>query len=917
MSPQILAQALGNNPVPAQPQPSFTEFQGLATLPSDRSLRRFGELEAAKGNQAFAWQTINPPNVETIYRPGMPIRMVSALDPTALKPGEFSLLQNVRPDSDVITARYPTTLFGGTATTFSPALPGGAAARGVWSGNLNGAQYVVSAWYDGAKVRLYSSTDGHSFTEQTATAGAYGNTRLTDSGALCAFQSVTNTGPTGSSADYLIINNGADDPRIYSPAAVNSANVFRIQNVAAPTAYETIAPNVAGVSGWVMPVNGSGMVATNSGAHVVFSAYSAGSFVLTFNSAIAAGDNAQLLGSAIAYFTSPNQQLCMVWDYPAGSDAFIAACKIEAYDSYSLHNWFTVYDPAGTVGSPPIEVPLDGALSTNPAAVFVWSMPTGTYYVQGIRLTIPSGLTPPTGAVTTKLYGLFASGSFPFGSSLAVSYQNSASLTESAGVVLATSTATPTYNACGMDASFSGNLPASASINLNYYIPAKASAQYASGVDTLNIYLSLPGSEVYGFAQSATIATYSGSWSASAAAQVPVTTQPVDTFTSPDAYATNLPTGTCMAAGSGRSFTGAGSKYWFSEYGYPFRYRLILDVEGGVARSSSGGYVSLPNTEKCAQFAVTGASALGTNSVYLFTDKSTYSIQGTDGQSLSSPSLLASVGCSAPGSVATYQDSIFFLDDNYQIRKFGYGKSSFYFYQNVNSYELMVPISKRVVDDQLRAIPSNRVSSAVGCAVYDRYYFAYSAPLGTTNTLMLVWDETIGSWVQDTPTAGACTVEDICPTVVGGLKKVYCQSSDRQCYDWENLSSSTAVAAKVSTCAMNPGGFGKTFFGRVGLVADVQAGQTLAVSKALIAGGMQYGTANSEASSIDMSTSVSGGQVFRWDSKTLAADGNTAPAGMSGLTCQITLGPLSMTPGSRIFAIVQEQKPASPGADML
>ena len=313
---------------------------------------------------------------------------------------------------------------------------------------------------------------------------------------------------------------------------------------------------------------------------------------------------------------------------------------------------------------------------------------------------------------------------------------------------------------------------------------------------------------------------------------------------------------------------------------------------------------------------MTGASALGTSSFFLFTDKSTYSVSGPDGQSLSSPTLLAAVGCSAPGSVSVYQDAIFFLDDNYQIRRFAYGQSQFYFYQNVNSYQLMQPISKRVVDDQTRAIPPSRVVNAVGCAVYDRYYFAYTPPGGSTNTLMLVFDETIGSFVLDTPTVSTATVEGMCPTVIGGQKGVFCQSSDLQCYEWENPASSAPVSVALGSGAMNPGGFGKTFFGRVGVVADVQTGQTLSITKNLIAGGNSYGTVASDVSSIDMATQVSGGQVFRWDSKTNAIS-ETAPAGMDALSCQLSLGPLAMTPGSRILAIVQEQAPSAPGADAL
>src|SRR5215469_11469842 len=94
-------------------QTQVSPEQGLAQAgPDARVLERFDTLEQAKGNEAMALAVTQGPTVATIYKPGMPIRMVSALDPTALKEGEFALLENVRADTGVLSARYPTTLFG-------------------------------------------------------------------------------------------------------------------------------------------------------------------------------------------------------------------------------------------------------------------------------------------------------------------------------------------------------------------------------------------------------------------------------------------------------------------------------------------------------------------------------------------------------------------------------------------------------------------------------------------------------------------------------------------------------------------------------------------------------------------------------------------------------------------------------------
>lgn len=980
--------------------------QALAQAgPDTRVLERFDTLEQAKGNEAMALAVTQGPSVVPIYRPGMPIRMVSALDPTALKEGEFALLQNVRPDTDVISARYPTTLFQGGArspqtTTFSPSLAGGSLPRGVWSGILNGSTYVVTAWTvpqtalsttlasacaqnatslsvasatgiaangvlqidtgtsleyvtvassytsgttiplstptqfahaSGAAVAaptlvaLYSSTNGYAFEEVTAASGAYGNTRLTDSGANVAFQAVSNVSPTGVSTDYLIAQNGIAYPTVYSTTAVNSAYCVGIKPVAAPTTYETTTPTLScggylSMSNLGSPNNTTTPGGVTTQSQFYFSVASPVAIAFQLETSLSAGYSAAITTSSSAYSFTGTTQLCLAVSLNSGFDSILVTLRLDVYD-YLSSSWITVYDPnpSAPVGSPPTEVAFGSNIGLFPGAVFAYNNESmAGLQIGGIRYVAPATISNPIAPIAGIIVAVYAGGSIstPAGSGLAVSYFNSGSKTESAGVILPVPSVTPTLTSVGMVGLANQSLPLSPSLYYNLSAPALASAQYGMGVDTLNIYVAFPGSTTYGYAQSVNLATYASGWSnsASVGTLVTATAIPVETYTSPDAYIVSAPAGTCMAGGGGRLLVGSGSQYWFSEYPFPFRFRLALDVSNGVARSSSGGYCTLPNAEKCAGFAVSGASALGTSSFYLFTNASTYNITGPDGVSLSSPTLLASVGCSAPDSIAVYRDSIFFLDDNYQIIKFSYGQSQFYFYQNVNSYQLMLPLSKRVVDDQTRAIPASRLAFAQGCAVYDRYYFAYTPGGGTANTLMLVFDMTTGCFVQDTPTVGGMSAEAMCPCTIGG-RSVYCQSIDRQCYEWENTASAVPVSASVVSGAMNPNGGDRTFFGRIKLVADVQSGQTATLTKYLIAGGdTPYGSASTDVTYVDMATGVSGGQVYRYDWR--VSGGANVPGGNQGLSCQIGLA-LAMTPGSRIFAIENEQMASSPGADSL
>jgi hypothetical protein len=381
----------------------------------------------------------------------------------------------------------------------------------------------------------------------------------------------------------------------------------------------------------------------------------------------------------------------------------------------------------------------------------------------------------------------------------------------------------------------------------------------------------------------------------------------------PDAYAMVMPNGLSMAQANGRTFVGGKSFYAVSEYGQGFRFRPALAFVNGAPLERSATYVSLAGQTVVA-FATPSGSALNSQTVFFWTAIRTYACGGFDGYSLSRPAVVFEVGCISPKSVAQYKDAIFWLDDNRQIRRFNYGRSFLYGYSNANAYDLAPAISRMVVDDQLYAIPAGQLPWVCGVASYDRFYLFYAPSGGSSNTLALVLEETLQAFVQDSLSVGG---QAVCAASLSPGKVLLLAGKDGGVYTHEDSTSSTAHSVAITSAEVSEQMWHPQFFGRVGLVADVQSGQTASVT---VTGKPN----NSDSSSIDLATNATN-QVWRWASRA-ESDGSGQPGnefteattqpGIHGASAQVALS-LTMTPQTRIYSIAIETSPALPGADQL
>lgn len=918
-------------------------FQPWQAVPDNKTALRYDTLEALKGNAAYVFDAVQPPTLETLFNPAQSpvLGQFSALAPSSLKPGMFNLLQNVRFDDTTLQARYPTTTVSTTGFSTSAGIQ-----RGFWTGKLNGTQYIFSALYDGTKTAIWASTNGTTFTEvsSTSSSNAYGDTRFPTQANRVVFQPITN--PIDSK-DYLIIQNGTDTPLVYSTTALNGQNIFLINSIGAPVSSQNFAPQLSAIATCNL-VSGVTTATTGTSFNVFgYNAYATGDpkFVYWNYGSDTATDTATVTLSASVSFANATQICFGTGQNQVNYPGCLLHYKIEFYDA--VGGWQTLYDP--TSGSNPANwyeyfgntAPVAGvSLLFNQyvlSTIDISAISAGNKSaVSKFRFTVMTSQTTNSGNIgILAIFGGTATGAWAQASyqvnnttgSYLLAYANSATHTESPGVVLpaVSSVGQPLWSSLGGQTFPStttyGPLYAPLSTKVKFAVSVPylnpSSGDLANGVDTLNVYREDYGSNNYLYAFSVSL----GAWNTPTpnvwnyvntgnAAGVPY--YALDTVTAlniaitrfaPDAYSLPLQTGSCMGAANGRSFVGNGSTVYISEYGNPFRFRQQINVVNNAPVTWSAAVVSL-NNESAVGFATASASALSSATVFLFTSTNTYSFSGFDAYSLSQPSLMAAIGCAANGSIQVYRDSIFFLDNYGFLRKFAYTNSTIFYYSNANSYQLMQAISRRVVDDVVTTIPVTRLPYIASAVFNDRYYMALTPNGGSDNTQVLIFDDYVAGFVQDTVTSFQGF--GVWLNTSNNAYQLLGQGSNGAVYIHEDKwTGSGTVTVSVTFPEIQQGFWQNAMYGRFGLVADTQSGQAATITKTIKPN-------QSDTSTIDMSTNATN-QVWRWDHRTDAA-GNPTPAGQQGVSCLVNLS-IPMTGGTRIYSAVIEKQPAQPGAD--
>ena len=842
-----------------------------------------------------------------------------------------------RADDGSIVARQPTTDNSATFTTSVASnsnFPNVGPPRGLWAGTLNGVNYVVGAWFCGTSgtnangVGIYSSTDGIAYTEASATSGAFGNTRMTDTGQPFAFQ-VSNNPVDG--LDYLVIQNGTDAPRVFSSTAVNGAKVRVLKQYSFPAWAEQTKPLGVcsmGVLSTVSAVTASGTGVTAA----IVGSFPQQQVTITVGEAsnaspIASGATVVFdfgAGNLTGVFGRP--QLLFVSDQASAN--LWNQWKVEVSNSSSFATTYVLADPSQANYNAPVRVGFtnsafqntsaSGGLNGEELAAFLTTTVgaglNGASALRYLRLTWVGPAPIGSSTLTTTIHGIGNSGGeLAFNQTFTVSYSGISGMSETAGVVMAGPQSLTNAFVPSLPAVY---VPYVSGVYYDYFLPIQAPSltDLQNGCDTLNVYRQdLGASDSFFFVSQTVGYYYSGAWSYSNSGAV--TTPGANAYVgiyystyqftalnvaraAPSAYATVMSIGTALAFGSTRFFVGGKAFYAVSESQQPFRFVSAVDP----TLSRSGTTIAIAG-ETINSFAVTSSGSLSANTVFMLSNVKTRMLAGFDGYSLSQPQADFDLGNEAPHSISAYKDAIFWLDDVGQIRRFSFGRAALYGYSGGAAYDLAPAISKRVVSDRTTAIPSASLPWVTGLTTFDRYYLFYTPSGGTTNTRALVFDETIGVFVEDTFSFG---VQGACVAKVNGTQ-ILLQGSDGHIYVHENANSTAAHFVNLVTREISDGMWNPLFFGRIGVVIDAQSGQSMSLTKTL------KPTGATDSSTIDLHTlpvnASAAPQMWRWDSRATS----TQP-GLSGVASIASLS-LTMTPGTRIYAITQEVQKAIAGAD--
>ncbi len=811
--------------------------------------------------------------------------MFSAIDPMALGPGQWPLIKNMRLGTGLPRVR------GGTAELGTILANG--TFRGFWMGTLNGAYTIVVGVKVGSETLVYKSTDGFATkTEITAGSGKYGNTRFTDNGQLLTFERVWN--PLAfASGDLLVMQNGTDNPRVYSVAgAITTTH----ESIAAPSVTQEFPVKYS--LPFNFPVNVTAEITPANTGSAAFVASNGGTTPNSFlNIAIGTGtlinDTATFTLSSTKQFFTETSRMQWILGIDTEYGEFLDKVKIEAKLAGALVA--TIHDPTSTVSAAPVQVPLTtglnlyvfdkgeraGSLSFD-RVVFTWVAPTNE---------------APSIARVVKIFMVAGSGRNPGQTTWGTSYYNSSSFGESPGVAYTHHVGELVSNTGG-PADNKATLPNNENIYYEYALPYKntSTADRDKGVDSLNIYRKRPQDDRLSYYTAQVLATYAGSWSYFSTATDPLFTFPSGLESSydiplPSGFHLPLPVAKAMKYANGRLFAGAPSggnhNLMFSGYKQPFRFRRFTREEDGPGAIGIQG-------ETVQAFAAVATSTLGVDTIYAFTDQGLYALSGFFASQLSQQARISDSGTLSPYSVQTIKNTVFWLDKEMQVRRMRFGS--------------IEDLSRDTVDDLTRGIPGDRRAFAYGCCNNERYLLAFTPSGATTNTRILVWEDRQGKWTLDTPPKPADGLVNWFDgtgnkfrLVLAGLNTTTLMS-----YEYDDPATSqdlgTNIAFQLDTYEVSlDNGFDKKFFvRRVGFLMDKQSAGSATITRTYKPhGGTGVAT---------MLMTSSNNQIWRWDGEqTIAALGN-------GASCQISIAGTAVA-GTEFYRIIAEAQERGYGAD--
>lgn len=818
----------------------------------------------------------------TLFDAQVPYRgLRTSVDATAVPNGYLTSAQNIRYDDRTLRLRSGQTLLA-NASSLSGTCIGSTIVTN------NSFTYYFIALNVSGSVRIYcdrwngSSWNG-SWVEVTASSGKYGNTRMTaPSTGFVIFDTVYDT----EEGLCVIAQDGTSDPRIIkigqsSPIASGSARI--IKTIAAPESSSGLTP-VFGFSSKFNPALSTDSI-SSSGTSLAWTAPGSPKYWTLTVAGSTAGDYSQIGQTSMLGINGGGQLVFLV---EMSSETFINSCKWEIIGS--LGN-YTIHDPANNLDNAVVvESNIPGykllAFSLGGASPPYWGgggSIVGT--MNAIRVTVSSPSI--VSGATLNVHGIFTGGRVPGTTQYAVTWRNSNSFTESPPVVLPVSVegGGKAYLTGSAQSSIPDDfrIPISTAIYYTPYVSVTAPPQSLVdlGVDHIRVYRREPGESTYTYSGQTQCAEYSGSaWVYSS----PFTSSNlngvyVDTVPSYDRDEDKIAPGDFnQAVPIGRAAHWAGSRYYVgsfkassserksvvyvSDEKHPFRFRTI-----GSGDPESGFSAQLDGEEEVRAFISSSASVIGSATVYCFSDRATYAIDGPLIRRVSG------IGCVAPTAIAENQGRIFFLDQNRQVRMMQ---------SNITD------LSRGRVDNILTGASS--VDKAVFVFHRDRLYISY---LDGSTRKLLVWSEIIGDWES----IDVCGVQPTFPLIwrSGFDAKLYFASPDGSLYEHESgtQDAGSDIAWQLTSPFLHTSKWDKFTLRGLSIVASDVNSKTATTTYTAMAN--LSGDVSSATGTINLDSTTS--QFHRRDK-----DANGNDPAVSGGACKVSISGTNASP-FRIYGI--------------
>ena len=862
---------------------------------------------------------------------GNPVRgMRSYPTPSGLPRGFWSQLTNVYFDNSALKVRDG-------ASKLTPSVPvANASFRGAWQGYLNGTAYIIAAYRVGSYTQVYScNTTTFAWTELTGDGtgvnGAYaGNTRFpTDGDVVYAPSYNPQLG-----AEFLVVQNGVDYPRIYSPATTEPGALVTIHQLVtvpnAPNALQVLlnwpvqvtlfSPGTFGITatgykylwleqGYYAAADSSVTVALKTGiGGAIPSALTWTSGPLNFASSkyvvflcrsgnAAVGATPAIIGTPLMW----NQvQVCM------SSNPAVLAPNGTTCQSV----WSPVHSQYAPVYIPDID-PTDPykfavAFPLSNVDVTQASITATKQFIFYLNDNIAGPITAPLSESDVTILAIYGDGSVPGTSVYGLSYAASGSGAESYGQLLTNLTTEVAILPVGSP--YTGlSIPNSP---LLYYNPAvdfqnTSAAQIQAGVDTVGIYRMDPGEfnyDLVAFYRTSTFTTGTpGSWSlTNADAKLTYNdTTPTSgknpTVLWPDAYQLPIPIGSTMVSSNSRLYVGgvAGSgsapnAVWISRFQNPFRFsKQVAFINASQPDLQSPTTVQFQGEVVQVVKKITG-TLVGVDTVLCLTNTNGYLLEGSDVVSLSRPArVLDGVGCPYPRTVCTHIGTTYFVDNQNQVRSYKSGQAQ--------------RISRLKIDDKLNGYTLTESSMAV---MLDRVYLSVRPPAIAQYTNQLVYDQPLNEWLEHSLASGdgkqILSMDCLTPAVI------YAFSDAGLIYQLERPGALSddghGIVVTLTTPALSNGMWMAVYGESVGMVADwpgitTSYDPTFAVTRTVRdPAGSQINNCQIDLKSDTRSTK------WVWE-KAVDSNGNTIKPGAGGISIQVTLQGI-MPATTNFYAIV-------------